>query len=170
MEEFNTLEKVKKLFDEKECTGSTNCYFICYRDTSKQALAYGTFGALGGALAAISTFSQAAADAMENADGYLFNWTENGIGIFPLNCKGAMFTVNPSKMHIQHEGYVFIKNEDIENILVKNFNIFNSKIKKIKITFKDGKTKMELMAQVTEKLIPYQQENFAKFIEKYSKK
>ena len=170
MEEFNTLEKVKSLFDEQNCNGNTNCYFICYRDTTKDGMKYGALGAVGGALGAVASFSQGALDAMEKSDGYLFNWTEEGIGIIPLNYKGVMLTVNPSKMEAQKDSYIFINNEDIDNILVKNFNIFNSKVKKIKITFKDGKTKMELMANVKEKLIPYQEENFSKFVEKFFKK
>jgi hypothetical protein len=41
MEEFDTLEKVKGLFDEKNCKGNSNCYFICYKDIAKDGVKYG---------------------------------------------------------------------------------------------------------------------------------
>lgn len=175
MEEFNTLEKVTNLFKNMDCVGNKNCYFICYRDTTKESIKYGAIGgalggALGGAIAgAINSFSTECVNGMEKFDGYLFNWTDTGIGIIPLKYKGVMLTVNPSKMQTQIDKYRFIKNEDIESIIVQKFNVFNSKVKKIKITFKDEKSKMYLIANMKEKLIPYQEDNFVKFVNEYNK-
>ena len=63
---------------------------------------------------------------------------------------------------------MFINNENIESISIKNFNIFTKNTKKLAIKLKNG-TDIRLMARVSEKLIPYQQENFAKFMSRYGK-
>ena len=65
--------------------------------------------------------------------------------------------------------YVFLNNEQIENITAKNSNVFVSKTKRIKIKLKDVKTKLCLTANVKEKYLPYHEENFAKFFKQYSK-
>lgn len=38
MEEFNTLEKVKELFNKVGCIGNENCYFIAYKDMQKSSI------------------------------------------------------------------------------------------------------------------------------------
>ena len=177
MEKFNTLDKVRNLFQEANCPGITHCYFICYRDTTKDAMKSGVIGgmlggAVGGAIGAAVSAAASKASGTEagitKADGYLFDTTESGIGIIPLKYNGVMMTINPSKMEPQTEAYAFYKNEDIESLVVKNYNIFNSKVKTIKLELKSG-DKLILTARVKEKLIPYHEENFSKFVEKYSK-
>ena len=37
MNEFNELEKVKKLFEEVKCIGNENNYFIAYKDMQKSS-------------------------------------------------------------------------------------------------------------------------------------
>ena len=72
------------------------------------------------------------------------------------------------KLEIKPEKFLFVNNENIESITIKNFNIFTKNTKKIAIKLKTG-TDIRLMAKVSEKLIPYQQENFAKFIGRYER-
>lgn len=174
MEKFNTIDKARSLFESKNFVGNDNCIFLAYRDTTKESMKYGALGgvlggAIGGAIVgAVVAFSQGAVEGMQKADGYLINSTESGIGIIPLKYNGVMMTANPSKMEPQMENMIFVKNEDIETLTVKNFNIFNSKIKKIKFVIKGGLT-LNLFARNIEKLISYQQDNFSKFVNKYSK-
>ena len=47
---------------------------------------------------------------------------------------------------------------------MKNFYIFNKKTQKVKIKIKGGKT-LHQLARKVEKTIPYQEENFAKFMD-----
>ena len=52
--------------------------------------------------------------------------------------------------------------------IIKKFALLNSKTKRIEINTFDGKSH-KLYDNLEEKDFPYQKENFAKFIEKYSK-
>lgn len=169
MEEFNTLEKVQNLFRSVNGIGNRNCYFICYRNTTKDAMKYGAFGAVGGAVGAIAAASTGIVNGMNgDSDGYLINYTENGLAIIPLDTTGVMLTLTPAKLKPNLNAYFFLRNEEIESIVVKKYNIFNSGTKKIIITTKNNQ-KLNLMARVTEKLIPYQKENITVFAETYEK-
>lgn len=174
MEKFDTIEKAIGLFNSKNLLGNENNIFLAYRDTTKEATKYGVLGgvlggAVGGAIVgAIAAFSEGALEGMQKADGYLINSTESGLGIIPLKYNGVMMTANPSKMEPEIENAVFATNEDIQTLTVKNYNIFNSKIKKIKLVLKNGLT-LEMFARNVEKLIPYQKDSFSKFVAKYIK-
>ena len=174
MEKFDTIEKAIELFNSKNLLGNENNIFLAYRDTTKEATKYGVLGgvlggAVGGAIVgAIAAFSEGALEGMQKADGYLINSTESGLGIIPLKYNGVMMTANPSKMEPEIENAVFATNEDIQTLTVKNYNIFNSKIKKIKLVLKNGLT-LEMFARNVEKLIPYQKDSFSKFVAKYIK-
>lgn len=148
MEEFSTLEKVKELFNKVNCIGNENCYFVAYKNAAKNS------GMVKG---------------MEYPyDALLINQTENGLGIFYLQQGGVPLKYNLSKMSLDENSYFFIKNGDIKSITVKNWAIFNSKTKRIVIQLNNKKVH-QLYANVIEKLIPYQNENFSNFIKKYSK-
>lgn len=147
MEEFNELEKVKVLFDSVNGNGNNNYYFIAYKDMQKSS------GMVSG---------------MEYPyDGLLINMNENGIGFFYLKQAGLVLTQNLAKMTLDKDSYTFISNDEIEKVTVKNFALLNSKVKRISIDTKDKSYK--LFAKLNEKDIPYQNSNFTKFIEKYSK-
>ena len=89
MNEFNELEKVKKLFEEVKCIGNENNYFIAYKDMQKSS------GMVSG---------------MEYPyDGLLINQTENGIGMFYLNQKGIVLTQNISKMTLDKDSYMLFQ-------------------------------------------------------------
>lgn len=148
MEEFNSIEKVKGLFEGVNCTGNENCYFVAYKDSAKNA------GMVKG---------------MEYPyEALLINQTENGLGVFYISQPGLVLTQNLAKMELVKDSYFFIKNEDVKEITVKNWALLNSKIKRIEIKLNDGKTH-KLYAKLNENLLPYQNENFTKFVEKYSK-
>jgi len=143
MEEFNMLEKVINLFQSKGGYGSNNAIFIAYKDMRKNS------GLVGG---------------MEYPfDGLLINQNENGIGMFFLKQPGLVLTQNITKMNLDKESYLFIPKENIKNIKIKNYALLNSKVKSIRIDVADGKS-YKLFAKLNEKNIPYQMENFSKFI------
>ena len=177
MEEFDTKERAEELFRNVNGLGEKNCIFICFLDTNREGLKYGALGALGGvvggavvgAAAGAAAFSSGVVDGMNRkSDGYLINWTEKGLGIIPLDATAVMLTLNPAKLKADTSSYFFVNNEQIESIVVKNFNIFNSSTKKVIIALKNNQ-KLHLMARLNEKLIPYQNENLSKFAERYKK-
>lgn len=151
MDEFNTIEKVKELFESKNTLGNDNSFFVASQDKQKVS------GMVAG---------------MEYPyDGLLINDNENGIGMFYLKSgalSGLITLSKPSKMKLDKENYIFIPVSDIEKITIKKFALLNSKTKRIEINTKDGKSH-KLYANLEEKDFPYQKDNFAKFIKKYQK-
>ena len=151
MEEFNTIEKVEELFKSVDGLGSTNSFFVASQDKEKQS------GMVAG---------------MEYPyDGLLINESDKGIGMFYLKAgalSGLFTLAKPSKMTLDRDNYIFIPNDNLGDITIKNFALLNSKTKRIEINTLDGKCH-KIYANVDEKDFPYQKENFAKFIENHSK-
>lgn len=164
MEEFNTIEKCLELFKSAKCVGKENVIFFTFKDTAKTT---GPSGMLGGAVGA---FAGGMVNGMEYPyDGLLINKTENGIGMFVVKQPGIPLTYKLEKMKLQKDQFIFYKNEDIEEIKVKKFALLNNKKKSITIKTSDGKKYM-LFANINEPKLPYHNDNFAKFVEKYSAK
>lgn len=149
MEEFNSIEKVKVLFEEVEGWGRENLSFVACKDKQKVS---------------------GMAEGMEYPyDGLLINASEKGIGMFYLKASalsGLITLATPSKMKLDKQNYIFIPNEDIKEVKVKNFALLNSKTKRIEINTLEGKSH-RLYTKVDEKDFPYHKDNFTKFIEKY---
>lgn len=144
MEEFNTIEKAIELFKTVNGYKNNNNIFVAYKDMQKSN------GVVGG---------------MEYPfEGVLINQTEDGIGMFYLKQPGLVLTQNINKMILQKDKYIFISNDNIKNIVIKNYAILNSKVKRITIDTNDGKS-YKLFAKLNEKTIPYQTINFTRFIE-----
>ena len=74
---------------------------------------------------------------------------------------------SPSKMSLDKENCIFIPAENIDTITVKKFALLNSKVKRISIDTRDGKSH-KLYARVDEKDFSYHKDNFNAFIEKYA--
>ena len=147
MEEFNTLEKVQKLFDKVECKGKENIYDVLFKDTRKYS------GMIKG---------------MEYPfDGLLMNFTDEGIGFFQLSPAKFSLKVTVEKLVVKKDTYTFIKNEDIKSIVVKKFAPLNKKVKSVII--KTNKKQYYLYGRLNDDKIPYHNEMFAKIIEKYGK-
>ena len=148
MNEFNDIEKVKKLFKNVKESTKENIYFVAYKDMQKSS------GMVSG---------------MEYPyDGLLINKSEDGIGMFYLNQPGIVLTQNIEKMTLDKESYTFISNDEISEIKIKNYALLNSKVKRIEIKT-NNKKNYKLFAKIQEKNIPYQEENFTKFIQIYNK-
>lgn len=162
MKEFDTFEKVQNLFRKLNLDGENNNYFIAYKDIPKQVGLVG--GAVGGMV-------QGMAHGMEYPfDAVLINNTEKGIAMILLTVEGITWNfVKLEKLHVKDNEFIFIKNEDIENITIKKFALLNSTKKKIIIKTKNKKV-YSLYANINEPLLPYHNENFNEFIKKYEKK
>ncbi len=161
---FNTLEEAMEIFRKVNCVGSDNCIFTIYKDPNVDAAKYAMFGAVGGAIAAMSSGPQ---EWLEKEQAFLVNQTESGLGLIPLKSKAQM-VINVSKMEPQLDKYVFIPNETIESVEIKNFNFLNKKIQKVYIKI-SGRNILKEVAKVKDKDIEYQEANFARFMSRYKK-
>lgn len=166
MEQFSTYEKALNLFKSVNCFGNVNNIFIVYKNTSANPMA-SLGGAIGGAVAAMSDSSSQ--NIFRNTDGFLFNQTEFGIAVIPLRATKTLLTYSPDKFEPDIIRFFLIRNEDIQSLEVKNFNIFNKKIQAINLVLKNG-TKGNLMAYVADKKLPYQEQCFANFCSVFRKK
>ena len=77
--------------------------------------------------------------------------------------------LNVDKLEAHPERFVFIPNQYIESIVVKNFNIFNKKMQKVNIKLTDGYTFYQV-ARLKEKNVNYQESEFGRFVSRYKKK
>lgn len=181
MEEFNTIDKAEELFRSVGDVSEKKYMFFAFYDTTKEAMtagvvggALGGAGLIGGAIAgavvgATKRNSNIAEEVNKRRDGYLLKWTSSGIGIIPLNNDGVMWSFSSAKLKVDLTSYFFVSNEEIKNIIVKNYNVFNKSIKKIKVVLQNNQ-KLCMIARMNEKSVPYQTENLAKFVEQYQNK
>ena len=150
MEEFNTIDKVKALFESVNGVGNDNLFFVTCQDKEK--------------------VSGAAAGMEYPYDGLLINACEKGLVMFHLKAgalSGMISLASPTKMTLDKENCIFIPTENIRGITVKKFALLNSKVKRISIDTVDGKSH-KLYARVEEKDFPYHKDNFNAFIEKFA--
>ena len=169
MEDFRTLEGATALFQSVDGISAQNNIFVVFKNTNREGMKAGLAGGMMAAgLPGIIIRNGNAAGAVlgGNFTGLLINQTEKGLGIIPMHQKGLQ--LNADKLEPEPENYIFIGNEAISEIKVKNFNIFNKKVQKVNIAV--DKYKLYLMARISEKNIPYQQENFTKFMDQYKAK
>ena len=145
MDDLNTLEKIENYFKMVNCYGEYNYCFSCQKEPSLLPIIFG----VAGAVASIIKDNKVV--------GYLFNQNDQGICLIPI----VVDTMTKNKIAI--EKYVFIKQEDIEKIIIKNEDI---KFKKIKIVLKD-KTKFVMRTSKKIRNIDYHENNLNKFIELY---
>jgi len=169
MENFDTYEKAMNLFAEVNCVGEQNCIFVGYKDIGKNIYATGIVAGVAGIFA--STVADIVMNELDEKinelnkySGYLVNQTENGIGIIPMN--GGFNS--PKGMNVFMDKFVFIPNQNIEQIIVKNYSFGNKKLQLVKIKG-SNKFSFQMIAFVKEKLLPYQEVCFSRFMAKYKK-
>lgn len=149
MDEFNTIEKVKKLFADKGCNGSNGIYLALLKDFRKYS------GMVSG---------------MEYPySGLLLNINDEGIGYFYLNQPKFSLKVLLEKLVVDKDSYTFIKNDDIKSIEVKKFALLDKKRRELIIKTKDKKTHY-VFGAIEDDILPYHNENMNKLIEKYFQK
>lgn len=142
MEDLSKLENLEEYFKKVNCYGEYN---YCFTTNSMINNMFGAIGAL------ISIKKN------KNVMGYLLNKNDKGICLIPIIAE----TINKNKIDI--DNYIFIKEEEIDRVTIKNEEIG---FKKIIILLKD-KTKYVL--KTPKKVIKreYHKVNLDKFIEFY---
>lgn len=137
MEEFNSIESVTELFRRINCIGEENCFFMSYVDNTSNATMVGGIlgGAIGGAIGAVIDSTNNSA--IYNCKGFLVNQTEKGIALIPLDYNGIAWTDPIKKMKAQVDSYIFIAQEDIERVIIKNANLISVVTKSVSIVLKD---------------------------------
>jgi len=149
MDEFNTIEKVKKLFKDKGLDNANGIYLALLKDFRKYS------GMVSG---------------MEYPySGLLLNITDNGIGYFYLNQPKFSLKVHMENLVVDKDSYTFLSNDDIKSVEVKKFALLDKKRKLLIIKTNDKKTHY-LFGAIEDSSIPYHNENFSKLIEKYLSK
>ena len=148
MDEFNTIEKVKKLFSDKGLNND-GIYLALLKDTRKTA------GMVGG---------------MEYPyDGLLLNISDEGIGYFYLKNAKFSLMIKLEKLVVDKDSYTYLSNDDIKSIELKKFALLDSKRKELIIKTNDKKTHY-VYGSIKDDLLPYHNENMAKLISKYGAK
>lgn len=167
MKDYKVLAQAHAMFAENNCIGANNCIFVAAKDHQAQGMQAGLKGTMGLAGRAIAG-NMASADALNSLayDGLLINQTEKGLGIIPLRNQGMNLNGDLAKMYALEDNCFFIGLNDIEKITVKDFSFLNRKVKTVRILLQNGQ-KIQILAKVAEKEIPYQEENFARFMAKY---
>lgn len=139
------LKNVEQLFKDAGLKAKEHCYFVALKDSRKNQ------GLIGGANYPYS--------------GLLLDVTDRGIGMFYLKPTKIAFKLDTSKVTIEKDKYFFIDINNIKSIVVKKFAILNKKVKTVII--KTNNKTHYLLVDTTDNYIPYQIENFTKFMEKY---
>ena len=167
MSDYKIWEQAKAMFSQNSCIGVNNCIFVASKDTralGMQAGLTGSLGLVGGAIAG----SMASADGLNSIDydALLINQTEKGFGFIPLKTQGINWTGDLAKMVALEDNFFFIGINNIEKITIKDLSFLNRKVKTLRIFLTNGQ-KVQLQAKVAEKVVPYQEQNFAQFMAKY---
>jgi len=168
--DFKIYEHAFEMFRQCNCIGQYNCIFTAMKNTNDEGiqagLSVGKFRAAGSAIGDALT----ANNALNNMvyDGMLINQTENGFGFIPLRNKSVSLTANANKMEAFPNEFFFVGNNFITQIEVKNWAIFNKKVKKVNFNLSNG-TKIKLMIRLEEKDVPYQFQNFSAFVSRFQK-
>ncbi len=148
MEEYNTLEKVQKMFKDSGIKGKEHIYDVLLLDNRKYS------GMVSG---------------MEYPFfGLVLDFTEEGIGFFHLVQSKFSLMISLEKLKLNKDTYTFLPNDEIESIEMKKFALLDKKRKELIIKTVDGK-KYYLYQKVEDDTIPYHNESFAKLAAKYEK-
>ena len=167
MEEFQTIDRAFELFRNQDCIGIQNCIFLAYKDSNHAGKKMGVAAGVGGLVGAAIASQIGKKDAFKDMsyDAFLINRTESGLALIPLNAKGIMWTNSTEKL-MASPACFFYNYCEIESIKIKNFALINSKVKSLKIKFKDGYT-LYLMVHIKDKTILYHESNFEEFMSYY---
>lgn len=149
MDEFNTIDKVSKLFKDKGCSEKDSIYLALLKDNRKYS------GMVSGMDYPYS--------------GMLLNITNEGIGYFYLNQPKFSLRIQLEKLAVDKDSYTFLSNDDIKSVEVKKFALLDKKRRLLIIKTNTKKTHY-LYGFIDDKTLSYHNENFKKMIEKYSNK
>lgn len=174
MANFKDYNEALEIFKQVGCVGKKdNWIFGGFIDKSKSStftssmIGQQAFGATG--YMAGYEIGRKRDISISKINGYfalLFDFTENGVGIMPLD--GNSLSLNPKKLEPVYDDYVFYNYQEISEISVKNFWGIRKGIKNVSIKLADNK-KLFFFIHMVERILPYQEENMKKFVEKYQK-
>lgn len=171
MGDFKTLDGAAELFKQVDGLGNSNNIFITLKNTTREGMKYGIAGGMAAGIG-VGILATGNSETIfgNNFDALLVNQTEKGLGLIPMHSKKIVLTnVKVENLEPDLEEYAFIANDSIKEIKVKNFSFLNKKVQTIKIKVGDKNT-LHLIARKQEKHLPYQEENFGKFMAQYKKK
>lgn len=152
-EKYKDLENVENLFKRINCFGDE--YNYCFGASVPQSVLSITLLSMGGAVGGLIEANRQ----KNKLNGFLVNKNEKEICLIPL--------VLDSKrvMQIDIDGYIDIKNENIESVKIKSVDF---SWKKVTITLNDQK---KYVMHVAKKIkgFDYHKGNFQKFMDIYGK-
>ena len=174
MDDYSTYQGALEIFRKAGCEGAEeNCIIGACVDRTKSAAFKGAVAGklVGGAVGfmvghAIGREMDQKVNEIYDHAYALFNITENGIGIMPL--KGNVLTIDPRRSKPDYDGFVFLNHQDISKISIEKYMGIRDAIKTVVITLAD-KRKLHFFIKLSEKTLPYQEENMNLFVQKYRK-
>ena len=170
--DFKTLEGVTNLFRSVNCIGTQNIIFIAHKNSNSATTSSMIFG---GAIGGMASSMERTAGAgfkigIGEYDALIINVTEKGLGFIPLQLQGKRFTKwTMDKMIPNMNSFVFVGNEYVKSFEVKKYSIFSNKSKRLIIKV-EGNVTFDLIANLEEQFVSYQNNSVNTLINMYSKK
>ncbi|MBR5386227.1 MAG: hypothetical protein IK142_01435 [Clostridiales bacterium] len=172
MDDYSSYQGALEIFKKAGCLGSEeNCIFGAVVARAKSAtfkgamagkLAFGPVGFMVGH--AIGRDIDSKVNKVYNYAHALINVTEDGVGIMPL--KGSVLSIDPRKSKPAYDSFAFFQHQEISKISIEKYMGLREQIKTLVITLAD-KRKLNFYIKMTEKTLPYQEENMNRFVQKY---
>lgn len=152
-EKYQQLKNVENLFKRINCFG--NEYNYCFGTSVPQSVLSVTLLSMGGAVGGLIEANRQ----KNKLNGFIVNKNEKGICLIP------MYLDNKRTMQIDIDGYIDIKNDDIESVKIKSVDF---SWKKVTITLRNQK---KYVMHVVKKIkgFDYHKGNFQKFMDIYGK-
>jgi hypothetical protein len=169
MYDFRTIEGATDMFAAVNGLGNSNTIFMALKNTGRDGMKYGIAGGMAATLGVgLLVNSNAAKEVLaNNFDALLINHTEQGVGIIPLHSKKIVLnSVKVENLEADMEGYLFLGNDIIKEIKIKDYSVFNKKVQSLKIKL-DEKNTIHLLVRKVEKDLPYHESNFSKIMGQY---
>ena len=160
MEDFNTLEKAKSLFNSAVPGEEWSGFFVGYKDiNANTSTSYLLGGAVGGYMAGAKNAQEYPYDAMLVALG------KNGIAYFPLQ-KTSLFKAKLKDLVIEKDKCEYIPYNMIDKIVAKQFPL--GKNKKFRMYVKNGKNHCLIVSHKED--LPYHEAGTIELINRFGKK
>ncbi len=156
---FDSYQGALSLFQQVNYVGQNNCIFYATTAVSTTAM---MFGAVGGA---VSGAARAANN--RNWAAYLLNVNELGFGILPMESTKAL-GIKPEHLAPRFDQFFYIPYQQLAGVTIKRYTL-GSSIKRVIIEITNA-PKFDLLVQVKENKMPYQEGCFQAFCDFYGKK
>lgn len=166
IEEIYDINGAYALFRSYNGLANNNCIFyaasegpITAKKIAKAALIVGAVHAAGGSIIGVQPQGN------KTYSAYLVNQTEYGIGLIPLENTSNLVFPLINNMKIVPNSYIFINQNNIKNVTIKNV-MFNSFKLNVTIETFDG---LEIKLNVYKKneYLTYHESNFMNFVNRY---